>query len=67
MARRIQYPFTQKLHSFLFFLRFYLFIFREREREGERERNIVGFPPICAPFGDQIRNPGMCPGQGLNW
>ena len=36
----------------LFFLRFYLFIFRERRREGERERNInVWYSLVCPLLG----------------
>ena len=35
--------------SFLFLLRFYLFISRERGREGERERNINVCLPLTPP------------------
>ena len=52
----------------LFFLRFYLFIFREMRTEGERE----GEKPQCvvashrSPTGDLVCNPGMCPDWELN-
>ena len=43
-------------HCILFFLRFYLFIFREGkgEREGEKCQGVVG------ATGDLAQNPGMC-------
>ena len=53
---------------FLFFKRFYLFIFRERGREGE----IEGEKHQCvvasheAPTGDPACNPGMSPDWELN-
>ena len=54
-----------KTVSFLFFLRFYLFIFRERGREGEREGE--KHPWVVAsctpPARDLARNSGMC----LDW
>ena len=49
----------------LFFLRFYLFIFRERgkeeKREGEKRQCVVA--SCVPPAGDLACNPGMCP----NW
>ena len=53
----------------LFFLRFYLFVFRERIREGEREgekRQCVVASRV-PPTGDLAHNPGLCPDQELNW
>ena len=63
---------------FLFFLRFYLFIFRERGREGERqgekhqcekETTICGLSYISHVRLnlDRACNPGMCPDWELNW
>ena len=47
----------------VFFLRFYLFIFRERGREGEREGE--KYQCVAAsrapPTGDLACNPGVCP------
>ena len=56
------------LSSFIFFWRFYLFIFRERRREGERDGEkhqcvVVSHTP---PTGDLTHNPGMCPDQESN-
>ena len=51
---------------FLFFLRFYLFIFRQRGREGER--NVTVWLPLeSAPTGDLAWNPGMCLDWEANW
>ena len=46
----------------LYFLRFYLFIFRERGREGEREgeKHQCVAASCVALTGDLARNPGMC-------
>ena len=48
---------------YLFFKRFYLFIFRERgwegEREGEKCQCVV--TSCLSPTGDLACNPGMCP------
>ena len=54
--------------NFLFFKRFYFFIFtekgREREREGEKHQCVVA---SCTPHaGDLAHNPGMCPDWELN-
>ena len=48
---------------FIFFLRFYLFIFRERGREGEREgeKHQCVVASQAPPTGDLTCNPGMCP------
>ena len=60
------------IHSFsipkVFFLRFYLFIFRERGREGERagEKHQCVIAPHVPPTGDLACNPVMCPGWELN-
>ena len=44
--------YSWNVYNFLFFLRFYLFIFREWGREGERKRNInVWLPLIRPPLG----------------
>ena len=51
-------------NSFLFFKRFYKFIFRERGREKERKRNINQLPFAT---GDPVCNPGMCPDWESNW
>ena len=53
----------------LFFLRFYLFIYREREgREKEQEGNInVWLPLTHPPMGVLACNPGMCPDWESNW
>ena len=52
----------------IFFLRFYLFIFRERGREGERERQkhqcVVA--SCVPPTRDVAHNLGMCPDWELN-
>ena len=57
------------LVCFIFFLRFYLFIFRERgkkgEREGEKHQCVVA--SYMSPSGDLAHNPGMCPDWELNW
>ena len=47
----------------LFFLRFYLFIFREKGREGGREgeKNQCVVASQASPAGDLAHNPGMCP------
>ena len=54
----------------LFFLRFYLFIFRERGKEGREtsmwERNIYWLPLVHSTTGDWTCNLGMCPDQELN-
>ena len=43
---------TNSLHSFFFFVRFYLSIARERRREGEKKGNIyVWLPLTCPPLG----------------
>ena len=46
----------------LFFLRFYLFIFRERGREGERkaEKHQCVVASRTPPTGDLAYKPGMC-------
>ena len=70
-------------HWILFFLRFYLFIFREEERKGEREGvkqqyeretatgcllHAIPHPPHPpCPNRDLACSPGMCPDQELNW
>ena len=46
---------------FLFFLRFYLFIFRERGREGEREETSMCGCLSHSLYWDLARNPGMRP------
>ena len=48
----------------LFFLRFYLFIFRERGREGQREKPQCVVVSQACPTGDLACNPGMCPLTG---
>ena len=54
-------PFSHRYHI-LFFLRFYLFIFRERAREGEREGETSMCSCLsCTPTADLAHNPGMCP------
>ena len=54
---------------FLFFLDFYLFIFRERgkegEREGEKQQCVVA--SRVPPTGDLAHNPGMCLDWESNW
>ena len=54
---------------FLFFKRFYLFIFREGGREGEREveKHQCVVASRVPPTGDLARNPGMCPDWESNW
>ena len=51
----------------VFFLRFYLFIFRE-EKEGEREgeKHLCVVASRMPPTGDLAYNPGMCPDWELN-
>ena len=51
------------MFSFLFFLRFYSFIFRERGREGEREgeKHQCVVASYASPIGDLACNPRMCP------
>ena len=55
--------------SFIYLLRFYLFIFRERGREGEREgeKHQCVVASHTPPTGDLVHNPGMCPDWELNW
>ena len=43
----------------VFFLRFYLFIFKERGREGEKHQYVVA--SHVPRTGDHAGNPGMCP------
>ena len=55
-------------YSILFFLRFYLFIFRERRREGEREGEnhqcvVASHAPATV---DLAHKSGMCPDQESN-
>ena len=60
--------------TLIFFLRFYLFIFRERAREGQKEgkktlmweRNIEPVAFHTCPKQGLTHNPGICPGQELN-
>ena len=54
---------------FIYFLRFYLFIFRERGREGDRkgEKYQCVVASHVPPTGDLARNPGMCPDWESNW
>ena len=66
-------PHLRACSLILFFLRFYLFIFREREREGEREgekhRCVRDTSIGChsqQPNGDLAHNPGVCPDWELN-
>ena len=52
----------------LFFLRFYLFLFRQRRREGEREGEkhqcvVASHTPHT---GDLACNPGTCPRLGID-
>ena len=67
---RVEVPYLFLLRSIplckctiVFFLRFYLFIFRERGKEGRREEEkhqcVVASDMV--PTGDQAHNPGMCP------
>ena len=58
---------------YLFFKRFYLFIFREKGREKERKRNTdvrevrqLGVSHMPAA-GNLAHNPGRCPDWELNW
>ena len=53
----------------VFFLRFYLFIFRQRGKEGEREgeKHQCVVASCVPPTGDLAHNPGMCPDWELNW
>ena len=55
--------------SQVFFLRFYLFIFRDRGREGEREgeQHHCVVASSTPPTGDLAHNPGMCPDWEANW
>ena len=46
---RLHYVLPKILSFILFFLRFYLFIFRQRAREGGRERNINVWLPHAHP------------------
>ena len=62
-----------RVRYFFFFEDFiYLFVERQEGREKERERNIdVGekirsVASCMPPTGDLARNPGLCPGWGLN-
>ena len=62
-----------KYFYILFFLRFYLFIFRGKGREGEREgekHQCAGETSICCllhtPNQDLAENPGMCHAGELN-
>ena len=52
----------------IFFKRFYLFIFRQRGREGGREgeKHQCLFASCMPPTGALTRNPGMCPDWELN-
>ena len=65
---------------FIFFLRFYLFIFRQRGRRGERGREISvwlslarplpgTWPPTqaCALTGNWTRNPLVCSQCSVHW
>ena len=47
----------------LYFLRFYLFIFREWGTEGEKCQYVVASP--VPHIGDLARHPGMCPRLGI--
>ena len=51
----------------IFFLRFYLFIFRERGREGETGRERPVGCLSCAPNWGPGPQPSMCPAWELNW
>ena len=52
----------------VFFLRFYVFIFREKRREGEREgeKHPCVVASCTPPTGNLAHNPGMCPDWELN-
>ena len=50
----------------IYFLRFYLFIFRKRVREEERRRE-TSMCGCASPTGDLARNPGMYPEWESNW
>ena len=54
---------------YLFFKRFYLFIFRERAREGEGEGEGEKHQSVASRMpqtGDLAHNSGMCPDQEWN-
>ena len=56
------------LSNFLFFKKYFIYLFLEREREGEREGNkhqcVVA--SLAPPTGDLAHNTGMCPDWELN-
>ena len=54
---------TEVFILFIYFKRFYLFMFRERGREGDREgeKHQCVVASHVAPTGDLVCNPGMCP------
>ena len=51
----------------IFFLRFYLLIFREREEEREGEKHQCVVASRATPNGGLAHNPGMFPDWELNW
>ena len=57
------------LKDFIFFLRFYLFIFREKGREGEGkgEKHQCVVASHASPTGDLACNADMCPHWESNW
>ena len=58
---------TNSLHSFFFFVRFYLSIARERRREGGKKRkHICVVASHMPPTGDLAHNLGMCPDRESN-
>ena len=58
--------FLRTFLHFLFFKRFYLFIFRGEGREIGRETSMCGCLSHAPPSGDLAHNPGMCPDWELN-
>ena len=50
----------------IYFLRFYLFIFRERGREKEQEEHQCVVASQAPPTGDLAHTPSMCPDWEVN-